>query len=266
MSTILILLLCSVSQDALEIIRKSVDRDITNFDHLKNYTYRQREENRAYNTKGEIKHKKSETTEVLILSGRPYEKIIEKDDKPLSEQEMRKEQEKLDKELAKRQNMSAGERAKLEKERRESREFVREVPEAFNFKLLGEDTISGKPTWVISAEPRSDFHPKHPRAKMLAKVRGKVWVAKQDYEWVRTDAETLDVMSFGLALFRVAPGTTIHFEQTRVNDEVWLPGQIRLRASARVGYLLKMRAEVDLDYSGYQKFQSESRIVAAEEK
>ncbi len=256
----------AMSQDAREIIRKSVDRDITNFDHLKNYTYRQREENRAYDAKGNIKHKQSETTEVLILAGRPYEKVIEKDDKPLPQKDARKEQEKLDKELERRQNLSEKDRAKLEKGRRESREFVREIPDAFTFTLLGEDTVSGKPAWVIDAEPRRDFHPQHPRAKLLQKVRGKVWVDKEEYEWVKAEAETQDVMSFGLALFRIAPGTTIHFEQTRVNNEVWLPENIRVKGSARVGYLLKMRAEIDVDYSGYKKFQSDSRIVAAEEK
>lgn len=266
MHALLIVLLSALSQDALEIVRKSIDRDITNFDHLKNYTYRQREENRAYDSKGNVKHKQSETSEVLILAGRPYERVIERDDKPLSEKDARKEQEKLDKELAKRQNMSEKDRAKQEKERRESREFLRELPDAFTFKLLGEDTVSGQPAWIIAAEPRADFKPKHPRAKLLEKVRGKVWIDQRDYEWVKSEAETLETMSFGMALFRVAPGTTIHFEQTRVNNEVWLPGNMQLRGSARVGYVLKLRAEIDLIFSDYKKFQTDSRIVAADVK
>ncbi len=266
MCTLLIVLLSALSQDALEIVKKSIDRDITNFDHLKNYTYRQREEDRAYDGKGKVKHQESETSEILILGGRPYEKLIAKNDKPLSEKDARKEQEKLDKELAKRQNMSEKDKAKLDKERRESREFLREVPDAYTFKLVGEDTVSGQPTWVIDAEPRADFKPKLSRAKLLTKVRGRIWIDKREYQWVKAEAETLDVMSFGLALLRVAPGTTIRFEQTRVNDEVWLPGSMHLKGSARVGYLLKMRAEIDLNYSDYQKFQSDSRIVGVEVK
>jgi hypothetical protein len=266
MCTLLIVLLSALSQDALEIVKKSIDRDITNFDHLKNYTYRQREEDRAYDGKGNVKHHESETSEILILVGRPYEKLIAKNDKPLSEKDARKEQDKLDKELAKRQNMSEKDKAKLDKERAESREFLRELPDAFTFKLLGEDTVSGKPAWIIDAEPRADFKPKHSRAKLLTKVRAKIWIDKGEYQWVKAEAETLDVMSFGLALLRVAPGTTIQFEQNRVNDEVWLPGSIHLKGGARIGYVLKMRAEVDVNYSEYRKFQSDSRIVGVEVK
>jgi hypothetical protein len=259
-------LLPAQGQDALEIIRKSIDRDITNFDYLKNYTYQQRQESRMLDAKGKVKHTHSETTEVMILAGQPYEKVIAKDDKPLSEKDAQKEQEKIDKELTRRQNMSEKDKATLEKERRESREFLRELPEAFTFKLLGEDTVSGQPTWVIDAEPRPGFRPKHPRAKLLAKVRGKIWVDKGEYQWVKAEAETLDTMSFGLALFRLAPGTTIHFEQARLNGEVWLPGSMHMKGAARVGYMVKLRAEVDLTYSDYKKFQSESKIVAAEVK
>jgi hypothetical protein len=53
----------------------------------------------------------------------------------------------------------------------------------------------------------------------------------------------------------------LHFEQTRVNDEIWLPSSILVRADARVALVKKVRAEFDIRYSGYQKFQSDSHIV-----
>src|SRR5262249_14784459 len=117
-----------------------------------------------------------ETTEVLILAGQPYEKLISKDNKPLSEKEARHEQEKMDKELAHRQNLSAKERAKLEEERRKEREYIRELPDAFTFRMIGEEAVSGKKAWVIAADPRPGYKPKRDKAKLLTRVRGKIWV------------------------------------------------------------------------------------------
>jgi hypothetical protein len=248
------------AQDPVDIVRKSLDRDISNFEHLKNYTYQQREEDRDFDGQGKTKKVEIETTEVLILAGHPYERVIGRNDKPLSERDTRKEQEKMDKVLARQ------EKAKLEKRRAETRKFLNELPDAFHFRLVGEEDVSGKRAWVITADPRPDFHPKDMRAKLLSKLRGKLWIDQGEYQWVKVEANVLDTISLGMALFRVAPGGTIAFEQTRVNDEVWLPAHIHVRADARVAYVKKYRTEVDVTYRDYRKFQAESRILTAEEK
>lgn len=263
---VLFAMLPAFGQDALEIVRKSLDRDITNFEHLKNYTYHQREEDREYDKNGKLKKTESETTEVLILSGRPYEKRIARNDKPLSEKDARKEQEAMDKEAARRDHLSESEKQKLEKRRLENRKFLREIPDAFTFKLVGEEAVSGKPAWVIDAEPRPGYHAKDLRAKILTKLRGRIWVDQGEYQWVKADAEVLDTISIGLALFRVAPGGHLVFEQTRVNDEVWLPAHAKIHADARIGYIKKMHTEVELNYSDYKKFQTDSRIISTEAK
>ena len=258
---------CSLwAQDPLEIVRRSLDRDLSNFERLKDYTYQQREENREYDAHGKVKKTESETSDVLILAGRPYERVIARNDKAVSEKDARKEQDKMDRELTRRQNLSAKEQAKLEKERAENRKFLREVPDAFSFRLVGEETISGKPAWVIDAEPRADFHPKDAGAKVLSKVRAKIWIDQGEYQWVKAEAEVLDTLSFGLALFRLAPGGRLNFEQTRINDEVWLPAHIYVRADARLAYVKKLRAEIDVTYRDYKKFQADSRIVSEPEK
>jgi hypothetical protein len=69
-----------------------------------------------------------------------------------------------------------------------------------------------------------------------------------------------------MALFRVAPGGSMSFEQTRVNDEVWLPAHIHVRADARIGYVKKMHAEIEVTYRDYKKFRSDSRMVPADDK
>jgi hypothetical protein len=252
--------------DADATVRKSLDRDFYNFNSVKDYTYVQREEDREYDGSGRLKKNESSTQEVLILAGRPYEKEIAKNDKPLPENEARKEQEKMDKELVKREHMSSSDRAKVEKDREEERAYLREIPDAFRFRLTGEENISGQPAWVIEFDPKPGYQVKDSKAKVLTKVRGKFWITQHDNRWVKIQAEAIEPLSFGLGLFRIAAGGAFTFEQKRVNDEVWLPTHILIRGEARLAYLKKVHAEIEITYRDYKKFQTDSKIVATEEK
>ena len=250
-------------QDAAELVRKSTEHDQQNFERLKNYTYQQRMETRSLDSKGKVTSAESKTNEVVILVGRPYDKLIAKDDKPLPEKEAKLEQEKLDKEFAKRSRLSAEEAAKLEKEREADRKYLREVPDAYDFRLLGQDTVSGKPAWIVQADPKASFKPRDSQAKVLSKVRAKFWIDKKDLQWVKMEAEVIDTIALGLSMVRIAPGGILSFEQTHVNDDVWLPARFSVKAGARLALLFNRQMEIDAIYSGYKKFQSDSRVVAA---
>jgi hypothetical protein len=249
------------AQDAGDIIRQSVERDATNFERFKNYTFLERVEERRYGRNGNLSSREIQTYEFMILGGRPYGKLVERDDQRLPAKEARKEQEKVDKESAKRQRESASDKAKEEKDRAEERRYLREVPEAFNLAVHGTEHIGGRSVWVIGAQPKPGYKPKIKRAEILAHLRGKIWVDQADYQWVKAEVEVIDPISFGLGLVRLAAGAVLNFDQVRVNDEVWLPAHISVRADARLAYLRKLRAEVDITYRDYQKFQADSRIV-----
>ena len=79
-------------------------------------------------------------------------------------------------------------------------------------------------------------------------------------------ADVIEPLSFGLGLLRIAEGGTVTFEQKRVNEEVWLPSHILIHGDARLAYLKKVRAEIELTYRDYKKFQTDSKIVTTEEK
>lgn len=261
---------CAWSQDPLDIIRKSLDRDEANSKQLRNYTYQERQENREYDGNGQLKKDESETHEIMILSGISVSRLIAKNGQPLSAKDAQKEQERIDAMLRRRQNLSPEERARIEKNREkrraEDRKFLNEIPDAWTLRLLGEEKISGKPAWVIEADPKPGFHPKDLNARILSKVRVKIWIVEGEYQWVKCDAQALDTISMGLALFRVAAGGSFHLEQVRVNDEVWLPSQLKIHADARLAYVKKVHADIDITYKDYKKFQSDSRIVSMEEK
>ncbi len=255
----------SPEASAEAIVRQSLERDWMNFDRARDYTFIETTETRRLDGKGRIKKTESESFDVLILGGRPYKKLIEKNGRPLSPQEAVKAEADFEKELRKRRGESEKQRAALaakqEKERRESRKFLNEIPEAFTFQLAGVEQFDGRPVWVIDAEPRPEFRPKVKRADLLKKFRGRLWIDQQQYQWVRVEMETIETVSFGLFLARLGPGAQLSFEQARVNDEVWLPRRASTRLTARLGLVARLNAETDVEWKQYRKFQTDSRVT-----
>ncbi|MCC6368163.1 MAG: hypothetical protein IT165_31955 [Bryobacterales bacterium] len=256
-------------QDALEIVRKSVHHDQSNWLKAKDYTYIVRSEMRRRDSHGKITKVDQRTEEVLILFGEPYERLIAKDGKPLSDSERRKEQQKLDRLMEKRAKESPEERRKrlaaFDRERRKDREFLEEVPDAYDFRMLGDDAINGRPCWKLEATPRPNYQPKHSGAGMLKKFKGKVWIDKQEFQLARLDVETIDTVSWGLFLARLAKGSRLFIEQHRINGEVWMPYRIQVDLDARLALFKRVQGDLDVSFENFRKFQTDSRIVEAAE-
>lgn len=236
-----------------------------NFASVQNYTYQEHSEFRQFAKDGRLSSSRNETHEILILHQRPYQRLIARDGHPLAEDQARKEQRKLDREDARRERESPAQRAQYQRSLAEERQFIREIPDAFNFRLEGTEAVSGQPAWVIGAEPKPGYRAVSSDARMFARLRAKIWIEQTTYHWVKLDAQVLAPLGFGFGLLRVAAGGTLHFEQTHVNDEIWLPSRILVRADARLALIKKIRAEYDIRYSGYRKFQSDSRLVTDRE-
>ena len=178
------------------------------------------------------------TYEVVAIYGEQVQRLIEKDDKPLDANEAEKEEEKIQKIIDKRKNESDEDRNKREekqvKEREDGRKFVREVADAYDFKLVGTEVVGGREAWVIDGEPRPGFEPHMKESKFLSKFHGRVWIDKSDLQLAKMDIEAIDTVSVGWVLARIHKGTRVMLEQTRVNDEVWLPQHVTFKFDARV--------------------------------
>jgi len=252
-------------EEISKLIEKVAENDITNDQKQRDYTYTEREEEHKVDGAGQVRSTESTTHDVMVLYGEQVERLVRKNDQPLSEKEANKEDERIQKIMEKRKNETEDERKKrLEREakdREEEREFVREVSDAFTFHLAGVESIDGRDTYVINADPRPGFQPHHKEAKYFSKVRGRIWIDKAESQWVKVDVEAMDTLSWGLFLARVHRGTHILVEQTRVNDEVWLPKHVWLKLDAKVALLKNYNLTADIIYTDYKKFRTDTKIV-----
>jgi len=256
----------SLTQDEIrQLIRKAADNDMANDKLQRNYTYLQREEEHKLDGKGRVTSTEIKTSEIMEIYGEPVERLISKDDNPLSDKDAKKEEEKIQKLIDKRKNESAEDRTKREekeeKEREEGRKFVTEVADAYNFSLAGIESLDGRATYVIDADPRPGYEPHMKEAKILTKLRGRVWIDQDESQLTKFDIQCIDTISYGLFLARIHKGTRIIYQQTRVNDEVWLPQQVALKLDARVALLKEYDIEDDITYRDYKKFRTDTKIV-----
>src|SRR5437016_2122712 len=221
-----------------QLFRVVADKDIENDKRQRDYTYIEQEVQHNLDGKGRVKSTETKTYEIMEIYGEQVQRLIEKDGKPLSEKEAAKEEAKIQKAIDKRKNESEGDRRKRaekqEKDREEGRKFVREVAEAYNFKLVGTESVGGREAWVIDGEPRPGFVPHMKEGKFLSKFHGRVWVDKSDLQLAKMDVECLDTVTWGLFLARFHKGSRFTLEQTRVNEEVWLPRQLAAKIDVRL--------------------------------
>jgi len=255
-----------LSQDQIRaLIRQVADKDIENDKKQNEYTYIQREEEHKLDSKGEVKSSESKTQEIMVLYGEQVERLIAKNDKPLSEKDAAKEEERIQKLTDKRKNETEEQRKKRlqteEKDREDARKFVSEVADAYNFHLKSMENLDGRETYVIDAEPRPDFQPHFKEAKVLPKFRFRAWIDQTESQWVKLDAECIDTVSVGWFLARIHKGSRLLIDQTRVNDEVWLPRHVAVKVDVRVALLKNFNLEADVTYRDYKKFRTDTKIV-----
>jgi hypothetical protein len=264
------------TDDPREVVRRSVEMDHHNFERARNYTCTQHEVLKHVDKQGKVKSTEVKTFDINFYFGEFYSRLVQVDDKALSEKEQKKEDEKLEKFLSKRRKESEEDRAKRaekdKKEREEGRAFVRDVVNAYDFRLAGDDTVSGEETWVIEATPRKDFKPTQPHADMLKKIKGRMWIEKKEYNWVKVEAEAVDTISFGLFLVRIHPGSRFVLETQHINQELWALKRLYINGSARIALLKNEAIEQEDAFSNFKKFSTTVKIlpgvkeVPAEEK
>ena len=252
-------------QDPRELLRRSIAQDQLDWVRMKDYTWQAHSTERHFDSRGKVESTKQETWETLILQGEPYRRMLERDGKPLSAQEKMEEQKRLDRETSKlsKETPAEKERRLQENEARRKREFafLSEIPDLFDLRLEGQATIGGRPVWIVSGAPRPGAQAKSRDAKMLLKVRGRMWIDQATYQWVKVEAETTATISWGVFLARLDPGSKLVFEQTEVSPDLWLPKHLYVSGSGRVALVKRLALDQEIEWSNYKKFSVESKIV-----
>jgi hypothetical protein len=266
----ILLTLCGAAlvsaQDPRDLVRRSISQNQLDWTRMKDYTWLAESVEKHLDSRGKVQSTKQEKWESLIVDGTPHRRTLEKDHKPLSPQEQESEQKKLDEAARKMMAETPAEKQRRldEAAKRRSREFafLSEIPELFDLRLEGDTILGGRSVWLISGSPRPGAEAKSRDAKMLLKVRGRLWIDKATLQWAKVEAQTTGTISWGVFLARLNPGASLTFEQMQVSDQLWLPKRLLLSGTARLGLVKRLAQDEEIQWSNYRKFSVDSKVLA----
>jgi hypothetical protein len=239
----------SSAPDARQIMEASIAATQRGWKARLHYTYIERDENRRRDLAGRVKSEDVEVSRMILVNGVPFEQLVERNGQPPSAGQERKQQRELDKLKRETPDQRA---ERLRKQEEENTSIVQEVPKAFDFQVIGEEAVNGRPAYVLQATPHPGYHAQGKYGNMFSKVAGKLWVDKQDLGWIKVDGQVIQPFSMGLFLVRLLRGSHITMEQTRVDDGIWMPERVEVRAAARIFFVKSLVIDRVLTYSEYR--------------
>ena len=234
--------------DARQVVLPSVLATERSWQARDHYTYLERDEDRRLNSLGQVKSETVDVTRTMVINGARFEQLLEHNGQPPSAKEQRRSDDDLDRLKHEQPEEQA---ARLRKDQ-ENRAFLRDVLEAFDFRLVGEEIVGGRPAYVLQVTPHPAYRAHGKYAKVFSRVEGKLWVDKRDFGWIKVDGQVTQSFSMGLFLARVERGSHIIMEQTSIGEAVWVPKRIEIRATARILFLKSLDIQRTLTYTDYR--------------
>jgi hypothetical protein len=213
--------------DVKDLIKKSVVANDSDWKALPNYSHQEHDVEGKLDSNGHLRNKQEKTYRVMMIDGSPYNELIAVNGEPLTPERQKQEQAKLKAERKKRAGESQSARSdrveKYKKERAEEHLLMQQMVAAFHFRMAGEEKIDGHDCYVLDATPNPDYRPPVSKARVLTGMKGRLWIDKNSYHWVRVHAQVEKPVEFGLFIAKVRPGTEFELNQTPADARYGCP-------------------------------------------
>ena len=246
------------SPNIQQIVQRSEQAIAADWSHAPEYSYIERDVESKRDSRPTVK-----TYQVLMIDGSPYNRLIAVDDKPLPTGQQAEELRKLQYEIQQRQEASERARekriGKYLKERHQDSALLKGMMSAFDFRLVGQETLDGHECWVLDATPKSGYEPTSRETKVLKGMRGRMWIDEASGQWVKVQAEVVQPVSFYGFFAKVRPGTRFVLEQEPVTAHLWLPKHFSTHVSASA---LGFFNEDSVDDETYSKYEPMSQTLS----
>ena len=214
------------------------------------YTFRQQQRLTFYDKHGKVRRSEQRASNVFFVHGQPIETLTNKDGKPLSANELKKEQDRATKEAVKYAAQPYGQHDKDDVSVSRLLAIVRLT----NPRRIIE---GGRPVIAVdfTGDPHAKTHGRNEDA--IKKVRGTVWIDESAREVARMQATFDEPLRIGFGLFAtVDAGSSFAFEQAFIHDEVWLPTSLDARFDGKAALFVGFHVELAMRFDQYRKFSA----------
>ncbi|MGA9886804.1 MAG: hypothetical protein WBQ31_04855 [Candidatus Acidiferrales bacterium] len=230
---------------------------------VKQYTCRLSNEEEKLGSNGDVSSHSVKDYDIFYVGDEEIRHLLAKDGKPLEGDEKKKEDQRFGKEFdaaKKKQAELANDPKKQQKEEERDEAQISDFLSAENFTNPRREIFRGQEVIVFDFGPNPAYKPKNMVENLVQKLVGVIWVDEQARDVVRLEARFSDNFKIGGGLVAsLSKGSNFVFEQTLVNNEVWLPSYDEVHAAARLVFVKVKANQIDR-YSDYKKFSSEIKL------
>ena len=230
---------------------------------IKQYTCHLTEEEEKTDSNGQVTSHSVKEYDIFYVGEDEVRHLLAKDGKPLEGDEKKKEDERFSKDFDEKKKKKAAldnDPKKQAKQDEEEQAQISDFLRAERFTNPRRELFRGQEVIVFDFGPNPDYKPKKLVENIVQKLVGVVWVDEQARDVARLEARFSDNVKIGGGILgSLSKGSNLVFEQTMVNNEVWLPSYSEVHASARLVFLKVKANEIDR-YSDYKKFSSEVKL------
>lgn len=182
-----------------------------------NYSCTVRQEDYEFNKDGSVKSKHVTVRDRFFVNGRGIGHVLERDGKPLSGNEAKKEQERIDKLVKKYSDAKRADKDEEEMERQLDA-FLR----AQRFSNGRREQRNGRSIVVYDLAGDPNFHPQKLEERMMQALVGRIWVDEELGVLQEMKLQTDRDLKLAGGLANLHKGFQLHVVQQRQPDGVWL--------------------------------------------
>ena len=230
----------------------------------KNYLYHSVETAQELDGHGRVKKTTVTEADHYFVNGVRVRRLLKKNGKALSPDEIAREDQRIEKEVAKaREKRDKADAAGTPTDSRGDEEItVSRLIELGTFTNARRVQLNGRDTIAVDyiGDPKAKTHNRAEDA--IRNLRGTAWIDEHDRMLVRVEGQFVNAFKVaGGLVVNIQKGTHFTMEQTKINDEVWLPAQISAEGAARVLLFFNFNGNIHAVESDYRKFRATSTVL-----
>jgi hypothetical protein len=248
----------------LKALFTQIDNNQKAIDKIKeDYAGTKIEEETEFDGNGKPKKPEIRESTFFYLNGTEVSTLVKKDGKPLSDEEQKKEIERVTKEVERLQKDAEKKDKKEEKDKEAGKDSAADDDDvsmetflrACQFVNPRRERFRGADVLVFDFEPNPEFKAHTLIEKIIQKLGGVIWIDEKALDVARLDAFFVgDAKIAGGLLADVEKGTRIILEQEYVNGEVWLPTYESAHVDLKLLLVKSFHIDGTTRYSDYKKF------------
>jgi hypothetical protein len=230
----------------------------------KDYIYHSVQTEQEVDGHGQVKKTKVTESDHFWLYGVPVRRLVKKDGKALTPDEIAKENDRIDKIAAKARDKrdKADDKGKETDSRGNEEVTVSRLLELGSFTNARRVQLNGRDTIAVDFAGDPKAKTRNRSEDVIRDLVGTAWIDERDHVLSRVDGHFLNAFKIGGGLIvNVQRDTRFSMVQTKVNDEVWLPARLEGQGAIRAILFFSFNGSGQIVNSDYRKFRTTSTIL-----